>query len=144
MPKITGLEATIKALEKFGEEGKKVIDGTINAVAELMVDKAQNELKAFDTGKLYQSIQTVKVEEMEYIVEAGQGAPYAPYIEYGTGGLVEVPKEFTQQAALAKGKGVRQVNLMPRPFMYPAFLHGQKIIEKELENSLESLIKKMK
>lgn len=144
MPKITGLEETIKALEKFGEEGKKVIDGTINAVAELMVDKAQNELKAFDTGKLYQSIQTVKVEEMEYIVEAGQGAPYAPYIEYGTGGKVQVPKEFAQQAALAKGNNIRYIELPARPFMYPAFTYGQKIIQKELENSLESLIKKMK
>ena len=142
--KVKGLNEVIAELKKFGKEGEKVIDGTLDAVAEEMVGKAKSELTAFDTGKLFQSIRKEKIAEMSYQVEAGQGAPYAPYIEYGTGGFVEVPKEFVDDAIKAKGKGIRQVNIMPRPFMFPAFLYGQKIIVKELEKSLEQLTSKMK
>lgn len=141
--RIKGIDQTITALRKLGSEAEKMVNVIIDANAEEMVGIAK-KLVRVDNGKLRQSIQSVKIDNLHYRVEAGGGfAPYAPYVEYGTGGLVEVPKEFTAQALLAKGNGVKQVNLMPRPFMYPAFLQGKKNIQKDLKTALDVLSKKV-
>jgi hypothetical protein len=44
---------------------------------------------------------------------------YAPFIEFGTGGLVNIPKGYEKTAAQFKGKGIRQINLPARPFLIP-------------------------
>jgi len=56
---------------------------------------------------------------MTYSVEAR--AKYAPYVEFGTGGLVNVPAGYEDFAIQFKGKGLRKVNLRARPFLIPAF-----------------------
>jgi hypothetical protein len=53
---------------------------------------------------------------------------YAPYIEFGTGGLVNVPAGLEDYASQFKGEGVRQVNLLPRPFLFPNARQQSKIL----------------
>jgi len=142
-PQIRGLDKTILQLKKFGEKAKDTLSLVMEATAFEMVDKAVS-LVVVDTGKLKQSIRVITVNDMKYIVEAGGGvAPYAPYIEFGTGGLVEVPKEFDEQARRALGKGIKQVNLPARPYMYPAYIYGLKSIEDNLKIEIEQLTKKI-
>jgi HK97 gp10 family phage protein len=141
-PQIRGLDKTISDLKKFGNKAEEALNTALETTAFDMVDKAVS-LVVVDTGKLKQSIRVVTVSESNFIVEAGGGvAPYAPYIEFGTGGLVDVPKEFDEQARRALGKGIKQVNLPPRPYMYPAYLYGLKEIEKNLKIEIEHLVKK--
>lgn len=141
---IKGISKTIEDLRKFGAKADKVISENIEATSLEMVQKAVSLVRK-DFGKLAQSIQSVKVDNLHYRVEAGGGvAPYAPYVEYGTGGLVDVPKEFKEQALLAKGAGIKQVNLMPRPFMYPSFVFGSKDLLENLTKELEQLTKSTK
>ena len=66
-------------------------------------------------------------------------APYSAYMEFGTGGLVEVPKELKDQAIKFKGNGVKQVNLRPQPYLYPAFVKGRKNYIKSLKKELKRL-----
>jgi HK97 gp10 family phage protein len=141
-PQIRGLDKTISDLKKFGNKAEEALNTALETTAFDMVDKAVS-LVVVDTGKLKQSIRVVTVSESNFIVEAGGGvAPYAPYIEFGTGGLVDVPKEFDEQARRALGKGIKQVNLPPRPYMYPAYLYGLKEIETNLKIEIENLVKK--
>jgi HK97 gp10 family phage protein len=141
-PQIRGLDKTISDLKKFGNKADEALNTALETTAFDMVDKAVS-LVVVDTGKLKQSIRVVTVSESNFIVEAGGGvAPYAPYIEFGTGGLVDVPKEFDEQARRALGKGIKQVNLPPRPYMYPAYIYGLKEIEKNLKIEIEHLVKK--
>jgi HK97 gp10 family phage protein len=143
-PQIRGLDKTISDLKKFGNKAEEALNTALETTAYDMVDKAVS-LVVVDTGKLKQSIRVVTVSESNFIVEAGGGvAPYAPYIEFGTGGLVDVPKEFDEQARRALGKGIKQVNLPPRPYMYPAYLYGLKEIEKNLKIEIEQLTKATK
>jgi HK97 gp10 family phage protein len=142
-PQIRGLDKTISDLKKFGNKADEALNTALETTAFDMVDKAVS-LVVVDTGKLKQSIRVVTVSESNFIVEAGGGvAPYAPYIEFGTGGLVDVPKEFDEQARRALGKGIKQVNLPPRPYMYPAYLYGLKRIEDNLKTEIEQLTKKI-
>lgn len=144
MANIKGFDETIRALRKFGKDAEDVIDLTIQATA-FDIQRHAVSLAPEDTGKLIQSIIAKEVRPMHWQVEAGGTyAPYAPYIEFGTGGLVDVPKEFEEEAWLAKGKGIKQVNIFPQPFMYPAFLKGQKQIKIDLEKELDKLTKATK
>jgi len=45
---------------------------------------------------------------------------YGPYVEFGTGNLVDVPQGLKEFALQFKGQGIREVNLKPQPFLFPA------------------------
>jgi HK97 gp10 family phage protein len=151
-PQIKGLDKTIADLNKFSDKVKDTLSLVMEATAYEMEDFATKECERVIgktkfrklTGKLIQSIDVIVVNDMNYIVESGGGlAPYAPYVEFGTGGLVSVPKEFDEQARRALGKGIKQVNLPPRPYMHPAYIYGLKRIEENLKTEIEQLIKKI-
>lgn len=75
------------------------------------------------------------VEGLEGTV--GFSQHYAPYVEFGTGGTVDVPSGLEDYAIQFKGQGIKQVNLPPRPFLYPAWKrNGLKFME-----NLEKLVK---
>lgn len=75
-----------------------------------------------DTGGLKQSIKTYHSGKKAF-VEAGKN--YAPYIEFGTGSKVDltdmkalgIPDSYAKQF---KGKGIRDINLPARPFLFPS------------------------
>ena len=91
-------------------------------------------------GFLRNQIHTDEVNEYNYEIVAR--AKYSAYLEFGTGGLVNVPEELKELAIKFKGKGVRQVNIMPQPFLYPAFVKGRKQYLKDLQDGLDSLTSK--
>jgi len=54
-------------------------------------------------------------------------------MEFGTGGLVDVPSGLEDYAMKFKGAGIKQVNLFPRPFLIPAFKKYTTKMLEELE-----------
>lgn len=46
---------------------------------------------------------------------------YSPFIEFGTGETVVVPKGLEQVAGQFRGKGIRKLNLPARPFFFAPF-----------------------
>jgi HK97 gp10 family phage protein len=122
---IKGLNTVLANIRKYGKEAEKDIEGVTELVARNIEKNAKNYAPA-NFGKLGQSIQAVKDTPLNWKVEAGGViAPYAPFVEFGTGGLVDVPNELKDQAIKFKGKGIKQVNLRPRPYLYPALLQGR-------------------
>jgi len=106
------------------------------------------------------------------IYVGGVARSYAPFVEFGTGKQVSVPPELKKIASQFKGKGggfekglqsikdwcknkgidekmafpifmsILKKGLKPRPFLYPAFLKGKKILKQDLKDLLEDLTKK--
>ena len=70
------------------------------------------------------------------------GASYGPYQEYGTGTKVKVPSELSSYAMQFKGAGVRQVNLMPQPYLYPAFFINRDRFIKDMDRRIERIANK--
>lgn len=97
------------------------IDMELAAHGEDMARSAKN-LAPVDTGRLRASISLKKDQFMSYQLVAQ--TKYAAYHEFGTGANYSIPeyKEWQELAAQFKGKGIKQVNIMPRPFMRPAIL----------------------
>lgn len=71
------------------------------------------------TGKLRNS---GIVEETETTSAITYNADYAPYLEFGTGGNVQIPAGFEELAIQFKGKGKRKINIKAKPYLIPAFL----------------------
>jgi len=134
---IKGLNSVLANIRKYGKEAEKDIEGVTELVARNIEKNAKNYAPA-NFGKLGQSIQAVKDTPLNWKIEAGGViAPYAPFVEFGTGGLVDVPNELKDQAIKFKGKGIKQVNLRPRPYLYPALLQGRTEYLEKLKKVLE-------
>ena len=133
---IKGLNSVITNLRKYGKEAEKDIEAVTELTAR-NIEKNAKSLVVANFGKLGQSIKAVKQDATNWNIEAGGVvAPYAAYVEFGTGGLVQVPDELKEQAWLFKGKGIREVNLKARPFLYPSLLQGRKEYLDKLKKTL--------
>lgn len=122
---IKGTNEVIANIRKYGIEAVKDIEGVTELVAR-NIEKNAKQKAPVNFGKLGQSIQAVKDTPLNWKIEAGGViAPYAPFVEFGTGGLVEVPNELKDQAIKFKGKGIKKINLRARPFLFPSLLRGR-------------------
>lgn len=137
---IKGIDKTIKELRKYGKEVEKLIDDK-TAEAALQIELDAKNIAPKDQGKLAQSIHVVKVKDSNYKIVAS--VKYAPYVEFGTGGLVNVPKDWGNYPIQFKGKGIKQVNIRPQPYMYPSWMKGRKDYFKNLKKLLLSYKKKI-
>lgn len=134
---IKGLNSVIANLRKYGKEAEKDIEAVTELTARNIELYAKGSVVA-NFGKLGQSIKAVEQDKLHWNIEAGGViAPYAAYVEFGTGGLVNVPNELKEQAWLFKGKGIKEVNLRARPYLYPALLRGRKEYVEKLKKVLE-------
>lgn len=122
---LKGINTVISDLQKYGKEAERDIQAVTEQVAR-NIEKYAKQSAPADLGKLGQSIKAVKDTPLNWIIEAGGVlAPYAPFVEFGTGGLVDVPTELKEMAIKFKGKGIKQVNLRARPYLYPALVRGR-------------------
>lgn len=134
---IKGLSTVISNLRNYGKEAEKDIEGVTELVARNIEGYAKAQAPA-NFGKLGQSIESSKIDKTHWKIEAGGTlAPYAPYVEFGTGGLVQVPEEMKDIAIKFKGKGIRNVNLRARPYLYPSLLRGRKEYLEKLQKTLD-------
>jgi len=136
--KIKGLDKVLKELKSYGEKAEKEIENVTEFVAGDIVDNAKM-LAPVDNGKLRQGIGKQKENPLNYKIFARE--KYSAYMEFGTGGLVNVPNELKELAILFKGKGVKQINIKPQPFLYPSLVNGRKLYLDELKESLKQLSK---
>lgn len=134
---LKGIDSVIANLRKYGKEAEKDIEGVTELVAKKIEGYAKSQAPA-NFGKLGQSIKARKINDYNWKIEAGGTiSPYAPFVEFGTGGLVEVPDELKEQAIKFKGKGIKKINLRARPYLYPSLLRGRKEYLEKLKLVLE-------
>lgn len=109
----------------------------------LDISRMAKQTAPVDSGSLKQSI---KAERKGKTVEIIAGAHYAPYVEFGTGGSVDlndmlqlgIPASY---AAQFKGKGIRDVNLPARPFFFSSGRIGFKNLLNRLNGEIKKAIK---
>jgi hypothetical protein len=109
----------------------ELLDSSFNVEA-----KAKTAAPA-NVGGLRQGISATKNAPLSYQVAVN--VHYAPYVEFGTGVLVDVPAGLEAYAIQFKGKGIRQVNLPARPFLFPAVRLEAPELKKRLQEALKNL-----
>jgi HK97 gp10 family phage protein len=115
---LSGIKEIENALNKLDKNLKQDLADEINA-SSLTILSSAKRLAPVDLGFLRNNIVINPITDLTYEVEAK--AKYAPYIEFGTGGEVRVPAGYEDLAILFKGRGVKNVNIRPQPFLIPSY-----------------------
>jgi HK97 gp10 family phage protein len=141
---VKGLEETLRSISKFGEKVNKSVEAITEDTARGIEQNAK-ALAPVDLGKLRQSIKALQLGNKTWKIEANATglAPYAAYIEFGTGGRVSVPEELKDIAIKFIGRGIREVNITPQPYLYPAYIRGRTEYLADLKALLEQLSKEV-
>ena len=127
----------LSQISAFGHDANRLAVAVTNSTTQGMVTQAQLRAVVGLSGQLRLSLgkTTARVGFNKSFFFAN--APYAAYVEFGTGGTVSIPKGFEEMASKFKGKGIRKINLKPRPFFIPSYLEGIQQYPKELRKVLE-------
>jgi HK97 gp10 family phage protein len=133
---LKGLQQTLNKLQKVDNQISKEVDAELLASA-LNIESKASKMAPVDTGRLRNSITYRDAGKLRYEIVAQ--TRYAPYVEFGTGKLVQIPAGLETYAAQFKGKGIRQINRSARPFMFPALFSERKPL---LENIKKVLTRK--
>ena len=137
--KIEGLDDLIKRMGKLAPKISKEVAMEVNASALAIQSKARRDVKV-DNGILRNSIQLKEINKGDKIMyTVGSALKYAPYVEFGTGGEVSVPAGYEDFAIQFKGKGIRKVNLRPRPYLIPAFENEIPVLRKNIKKVIANV-----
>ena len=134
------LELNISGIEKIkqaiAEANKKVTDGLNMELDAFSVNVNRKQVTncPVDTGVLRGALTFDNSTPLDKKIFTFN--KYAPYQEFGTGGLVEVPAGLEEIAVAFKGKGVRKVNMPAQPFFFRAFFEEKPTLMKNIENLL--------
>lgn len=136
---IANYKEFISGLDKKEQEIKDFFASIMRGTAYTVMDQAKaNSSSSVDTGKLSQSIH-VRETDSPFSYQVGTNLKYGAYVEFGTGRLVEVPPELKELAIEFKGKGIREVNLPARPYLYPALQYGRRYLIKQITANWKDL-----
>ena len=131
-----------KKLDKMRAFESKTVSNELGKTG-LEIVRLAKRAAPVDKGALKQSISTQRSGKSVNIVAA---ANYAPYVEFGTGGSVDltdmtelgIPESY---AAQFKGKGIKDVNLPARPFFFSSARIGFKNLLNRLNGEIQKAIK---
>jgi HK97 gp10 family phage protein len=140
--RIEGLDALITRLGKLAPEIAKEVAMEVNASALAIQSKARRSVasNSTDKGRLVGSIQLKEINKGDKVIyTVGSRLKYAPYVEFGTGGTVNVPAGYEDFAIQFKGKGIRKINLRPRPYLIPSFESEIPILRKNIQNVIKNV-----
>lgn len=130
-----------KKLNNLRAFDKKTLSNELGRAA-MDIARLAKQNAPVDKGTLKQSI---KSERKGKTVEVIAGANYAPYVEFGTGGMVDLDDMLqlgipASYAAQFKGKGIKEVNLPARPFFFSSARIGFKTLLIRLKGELNNAI----
>lgn len=138
--KVKGIPALLKQLNSFGDDGKRLAVAITNSTAQKISNKAKQR-SPVDLGQLRQSIGNTEATLKINTSLIFASAPYAPYVNWGTGGLVSVEPMFKEMAIEFKGRGIKKINLPARPFLTGSYLEESAKYRPTLQKAIEKLSK---
>jgi HK97 gp10 family phage protein len=136
--KLEGLETAIRNLHSWEKEKIKKVADQYNRSA-LAIEKGAKLKVPVDKNRLRPDIQkrVTKTDHNRVVnAEVFNTVKYAPFVEFGTGSLVEVPAEQQEYASQFKGKTERVRNYRARPYLFPAFEQERPILIQKLTEIL--------
>ena len=133
-----------KKLDKMRAFESKTVSNELGKTGLEIVRLAKREVR-YDNGDLRKSISSETNKTTKSVVIQAL-AHYAPYVEFGTGGRVDltdmtelgIPESY---AAQFKGKGIKDVNLPARPFFFSSARIGFKNLLNRLNGEIQKAIK---
>jgi HK97 gp10 family phage protein len=132
------VQQTIKKLQKYGRAVQSDIGKLVETTAVKIELAAKKRVRVKDNNLRPSIHRTIKKKSLSATV--GTNVHYAPYVEFGTGNLVSVPEGLGTYAMQFKGKGIKQINLRARPFLFNSANENRKAYK----NGVKKILKKVK
>jgi len=132
--RIEGLNELRNSLKRYAEKFPKETSDAIKEEGFNLQAMAKSDTPV-DTGKLVQSI-NLEIEDEGFTAKVTANTPYAPYVEFGTGGEVQVPDGWEEIAAQFKGKGIRTINMKPQPYLVPNFVKVRRRLTERIRKKI--------
>jgi HK97 gp10 family phage protein len=134
---LDGLQPLIAKLKGMGKDIEEIVAAEIEGTAREIEEKAAQRVPK-DTGGsgLAGAITSREVNKLNWEVVAQKN--YAAYVEFGTGGLVDVPAGLEDYAIQFKGRGIKQINMRARPYLFPSYLEETRKLIKILKEELKA------
>ena len=127
----------LSQISAFGHDANRSAVSVTNETTQSMVTQAQLRAVVGLSGQLRLSIGKTTARVGYNRSFFFSNAPYAAYVEFGTGSGVRIPNGFSEMAAPFKGKGIRRRDYGPKPFFIPSYLEGIQQYPKTLKKVLE-------
>lgn len=128
-----GITDLLRDIQYLEQNTIKSLDEELKVSAENIVNSAK-AMAPSETGALKQSISYTHNGILDYNVTVA--VHYAPYVEFGTGALVDVPAGLESYAIQFKGRGIKQVNMPAHPYLFPAFEEERRLLIERLKAEL--------
>ena len=126
----------LSQISAFGHDANRLAVAVTNSTAEDIANQAK--LRApVDQGQLRQSIGKTTARVGYNRSFFFSNAPYAAYVEFGTGDGVRIPNGFSYLAEPFRGKKNRKRDYGAKPFFIPSYLEGIQQYPKTLRKVLE-------
>lgn len=132
--KIEGLDKLQKSFDRLAENIQEEVEFQLEEFCQ-EVNAEQVNKTPVDTGNLKRNNTFSKVANLQW--ELSNNTDYAPFVEFGTGGNVNVPKGLEDYAMqfYVNGKGT----LHPRPFFFEPFLRRREELVKNIKTALKTI-----
>jgi HK97 gp10 family phage protein len=140
MAKIVGTSRVLKKIRGISRQTDLEVRSAIQRNAQNLLDLAVRSAPV-DTGSLRDSgnLDTKTNPYLGRVYFGGLLAPYAPYVEFGTGSGFATDPSFVQYASqFIKGPGR---NADPQPFLIPAFVFHKKIFLNDIRKIAKKISK---
>ena len=137
--KVRGLSELLAELNRLPDQAEAEAKQLAETYGRLTLTGAQRRAPV-DLGKLRQS-GSYESSRRGLGAKVTFSAPYAAFVEFGTGGLVSVPEGWEDLASGYKGKGKRQINRAPHPYLIPVFLINADKYYQNLDKMLSRLLR---
>lgn len=139
-PKKINISRLLKQLDQFGDDGARLAVAITNTTAEKITNQARLR-SPVDLGQLRQSIGNTEATVKQNTSFVFANAPYAAFQNFGTGGLIDIPKGFEELALQFKGKGIRQINIPATGFLTTPYIYEAAEYPKRLLSAIDKLTK---
>lgn len=129
---IKGLSELQKKIDKLPKDLVQEIDGELETSVQRIASEAKKDARV-DKGAMRQGI-AYAGSNLSYTIESTKH--YSAYHDFGTGNQVQIPAEVSGYAAQFKGRGIRKVNIKPKPFFFSNFFKERPNLLKNISNIL--------
>ena len=130
---LKGVDDLLKRLDDRAKNMTDIVDKEMTASI-LDINAQQRRETPVDTGRLRMGNMFDVSKKLDK--QLFNDIEYAPYVEFGTGGLVSVPPGLEEIAIQFKGAGIRKVNLPARPFFFRAFFENKDKMMQNIKNAV--------
>jgi HK97 gp10 family phage protein len=138
--KLKGTSQVLNRLKRVSKEAELATKSAVVRNTDQMFSEALSAVPVLDGYLRGSGNSSYQDNQLTGVVSfGGQAAPYAPYVEFGTGSGVNIPEGFSAYAMqfYVNGKGTMKA----QPYLIPAFIKYKKIFLRDIRKIAKNISK---